>query len=428
MHMPGFNQSGATFGSVTIVGSNKRGHEDHLQQVPPDSQVIKTVDSSLTYRERLIAVSGTKITAHGCVIEGSDLVVSGSNNILDITGNCKVSGSNNYAKSKGSVTIHGSNNNVICEKVVIHGSSGNIFSREVTSVHGSNHNVHSISVGEVHGSNHDIYVPGINASAIKLHGLAASMTKIKKTTHEDIRVRECEAIESFLKKKLDLLKYIASTGGGSSEKKSASHHGGNIINGVFIPGVARNVSMRGGKITFIDESGNMIVMDQGGTSFGDPVSVSSSDTSSSSSEEEPEMKRAKRLSKKEFKRSRKEQKQSLKKQKKEFKKSHKKGKALLVNKPVEANPTVSAVEKLEKEEVPKHPKLPENWKQEPIKLKDGEEGCTICFEYKCEAAVQDCGHLCMCMSCARKIAGPDGAKCPICKQEIKYIQGLRLAS
>ena len=75
------------------------------------------------------------------------------------------------------------------------------------------------------------------------------------------------------------------------------------------------------------------------------------------------------------------------------------------------------------------PKLPLEWKQDAITLKDGEAGgCSVCLTCRADACLLPCAHLALCMPCARKLAAPKSAQCPICREPIAYVQGIRLAS
>ena len=51
--------------------------------------------------------------------------------------------------------------------------------------------------------------------------------------------------------------------------------------------------------------------------------------------------------------------------------------------------------------------------------------CSICFCDKADAAIYDCGHVCMCMACARALTQRERfPRCPICRNQIKDIMKL----
>ena len=75
-------------------------------------------------------------------------------------------------------------------------------------------------------------------------------------------------------------------------------------------------------------------------------------------------------------------------------------------------------------------RFPVNWQQEPIRLVGDNDvgGCQICCEYRADAMSQPCNHLCMCMRCAERVLGNANTVCPICRQTVSHVLGVRLAS
>jgi hypothetical protein len=74
-------------------------------------------------------------------------------------------------------------------------------------------------------------------------------------------------------------------------------------------------------------------------------------------------------------------------------------------------------------------RFPENWRQDPIRLEGDSDvgGCKICYEYRADALTQPCGHLCMCMGCARQVLTNATVPCPVCRQSVAQVLGVRLA-
>lgn len=75
----------------------------------------------------------------------------------------------------------------------------------------------------------------------------------------------------------------------------------------------------------------------------------------------------------------------------------------------------------------KPPRFPPNWQAEPIKHDDGPGGCVICTEFKADASIKPCNHLCVCMKCAKDALKNEGSKCPICKAVVSHVEGQHLA-
>jgi hypothetical protein len=329
----------------------------------------------------VISVEDATVNAFDCVISGCNLVVKGSRNVII----CKNSplvlhGSSNQAYSTRKTTIHGVNHDVICgSDVTIHGSNHSVVADHVSAVHGSNHDVCARRVDSVHGSNHVIHSP-LTPSCIVGHNVMPH--KIDCADYERrLSVKHTAFNQRLAERRKELSKETPIE---LESPASANMVGGSVMieglgNTFFINGVRWNTEANGSTgITITDDD-------------------ESSSPSSSSSDED--VRKAKQESKTEYKKKKSDERSAADRS------------------PAEPNAKQA-----------KRDKIPREWKQDPIKLKHGEDGCAICFEYKCDAAVQECGHLCMCMACARKIAEPADAKCPICKQTIAYIQGMRLVS
>jgi hypothetical protein len=72
------------------------------------------------------------------------------------------------------------------------------------------------------------------------------------------------------------------------------------------------------------------------------------------------------------------------------------------------------------------PRFPLNWQAELIKHEDGPGGCVICTEFKADASLKPCHHLCLCMRCAKKVLNDAGTTCPICKTQVSHVEGQHL--
>jgi septal ring factor EnvC (AmiA/AmiB activator) len=70
----------------------------------------------------------------------------------------------------------------------------------------------------------------------------------------------------------------------------------------------------------------------------------------------------------------------------------------------------------------KKPKL-EEWSDNDNEEEADERACCcVCMERPRSALVLPCHHLCMCAACARKVAAPDDAACPVCQVRIKRVE------
>lgn len=68
--------------------------------------------------------------------------------------------------------------------------------------------------------------------------------------------------------------------------------------------------------------------------------------------------------------------------------------------------------------VPSVPKAIENEES----AKDGEAVCKICLDRAVKTVNRKCGHACLCVTCARKLADEPKLICPICRSELKRIE------
>ena len=50
-----------------------------------------------------------------------------------------------------------------------------------------------------------------------------------------------------------------------------------------------------------------------------------------------------------------------------------------------------------------------------------DEECVICMTKPKDTMCYPCGHKCMCNSCATKMKNKGGAKCPMCRADIKDV-------
>jgi len=50
-----------------------------------------------------------------------------------------------------------------------------------------------------------------------------------------------------------------------------------------------------------------------------------------------------------------------------------------------------------------------------------ENKCCVCFDSKIDTVLVPCGHLCLCLSCAKVITEQNPKRCPICKTNIQNV-------
>lgn len=66
-------------------------------------------------------------------------------------------------------------------------------------------------------------------------------------------------------------------------------------------------------------------------------------------------------------------------------------------------------------------KVPDEMKDEPQSVSNGEKECLICFERSIKTVIVDCGHSVYCVSCSREHASKDNATCPVCRKVITQV-------
>lgn len=363
-----------------------------VTQVYMTGQVLTKIDSAKWYWRAVIDLkdgAGTVVNAKECVIIGNGLTVNGNSNYV-VGSRCTINGSSTKLLGEESSTINGSGHTVVGDNITVNGSGHNVYSvGSVNHINGAGHTVYAKRIGSVNGAGHNIYWSSAKGYS---HGVGHSFSTISWGKLEDTISDEVARLLAQVEERKAQLKKVfpresVSGGGVTFTTGNSVFNVGNFspANNVFFGSVSMGpggIVMQG--LNDLDALGD--------------ASDSSDDSDDSSSSEHEEKKRRKwdEPDRDRTKRARKEE------------------------APV---PAAAAAAKAP-------PKLPVEWKQDLIPMKDGQEDgkCAICFSYRSDAIVQPCGDLCMCMPCARKVASPDGACCPICKRKIEYIQGVRLVT
>lgn len=415
--------------SVGLVGKNL-GSVTGISQVGGErtsraflkGEVITSIDPSLTYKNAIIRLpQGSSVNAIGCVIEGRSISVSGRGNYVSGTA-VSLSGSGHIAIITGG-SVSGAGHKVAATGVSISGSGHKVSGDQIDSVSGAGHVVTAVRVGSLSGA-------GNRASCSNRPSVSGVNNNFSNTSAQDAKnvYEVCKAsyAADIADRRKELLDVVP------EELKSDRHvnqiftENGSVVVRSFGPGQSTNFfgggfSMPGfsfgnasfGSVTVVGDD-NHAQDDSSSSSSISSVASISSISSISSEEADPALKRAKKESKKEYKKEQARRGTVPRKSnadKRIVKKKVKKTK----------KPSASSTP-------PPRPRFPADWKQDPIKLKNNEDGCTICCEFKCDAMAMRCGHLYMCMACAKKTAAADDSVCSICRTKIEYIQGVRLAS